>query len=319
MEAIRELLGLIRDHKWKIVLLIQSTLLFLVLLFPLGDLSDLITAQVSTATNKSVYLQFDDMNLSLFPAPGLALQGVHVEGRSFPALRSEEVIFTPSVMSLLTQKPAGTVNARDFLRGDIEVSTKPGAKSENGTERQKVTVNAKRLSLAEMRNLANLPLQFKGNLDVQSEALLDLTFKEQPDIDITLKIDQFELPTASVESMMGPITIPELKLSNVEFKGRLSAGKLLIEDGRIGRERDELQGTIKGNMDLGIRPDMMMQTGAFTFDVDLNVKKSLRDRATLFLTLIDQHKTEAADGSARYRFRASGNSFNAPANFSTLR
>ncbi len=45
---------------------------------------------------------------------------------------------------------------------------------------------------------------------------------------------------------MGPLTLPDLKLSTVELKGRLAAGRFVIETGTIGKPGDELYGTIKG-------------------------------------------------------------------------
>lgn len=321
MEGLKKALGLLLQHKWKFLLTIVSTLVFGFLLFPFGDLADLISSQVSKLTNNQVYLQFENMNMSLFPDTGVALKDVHVEGQAFPSLKAQEVIFTPSVMSLISQKPAGTVHAKGFLRGEIEVSMKPGPKSDNGTERQRITLNAKQLSLADLKNLANLPISIKGSTNITSQALVDLSFSEQPDMDVTLKIDRFELPTSNVQTMMGPLTLPELKLTSVELRGRLSAGKLLIEEGNIGKENDELRGTIKGNINLVIQNRggaISPQMGAYNFDIDLNVRKSLQDRAGLFLTFIDAYKTPNPEG-AQYRFKVSATDLQNPPNISAMR
>jgi len=321
MEKIRQIMSLAFRHKWKFVLMMASTVVFLFLLFPLGDLSDLITAQVAKLTNNAIYLQFDNMRLSLFPDAGIALDEVHVEGQGFPPLKSQELVLTPSLMSLLTQKPAGTISARGFMKGQIEVSMKPGTKSDNGVERQKITLSAQKLSLAEIRNLAQLPIQLKGNLDVESQALADLSFQEQPDMDVTLKIDRFEIPSSNLQTIMGPMTLPELKLSSVELKGRLSAGKFLIENGRIGKETDEVRGTIKGNIGMMIQNrngQLAPQIGAYSFDIDLQMRKTFQDRANLFLTFIDNFKTPLADG-AQYKFKVASPDPQMPPNISALR
>ena len=48
----------------RILLIFVLTLVFLILLFPLGDLNDLISSQVSKLTNGQVYFQFDNMHLN---------------------------------------------------------------------------------------------------------------------------------------------------------------------------------------------------------------------------------------------------------------
>jgi hypothetical protein len=44
--------------------------------------------------------------------------------------------------------------------------------------------------------------------------------------------------------------------------------------------------------------------GSYSFDIDVTVKKSFEDRAKLFLSFIEQHKTPVGDG-ARYKFKLS--------------
>ena len=322
MEAFRNILAGFFKHKWKFVLMIFSALAFTVLLFPFSDLADLVTAQVSKATGNQVYLQFDEMHMSLFPQPGVALEQVYVEGAQFPALKSQEIVFTPSIMSLITQKPAGQVTAKGFLRGQVKASIAPGTKSDNGVERQKLTVKADQLSLSELKNLLNLPVSLKGNLSLDTTALADLTFREQPDVDLVVNIDKFELPPANIQTMMGPLTLPDLKLASVQLKGRLSAGRFVIEDGTIGNANDEINGTIKGSIGMEIQNrgggSFAPVMGGYNFDIDLKIKKSFEDRGSLFLSFIDQYKTPIAGGS-RYAFKLSASNPMLPPSFGALR
>lgn len=329
MENLRTALQLFLKHKGKFVLMLASAVVFLFLLFPLSDLSDLITAQVARLTNNSVYLQFEEMHLSVFPTPGIAFNEVHVEGQGIPPLKSQELIMTPSVMSLVTQKPAGTVTAKGFLQGQIEVSIKPGSKSDNGVERQSIKLNAQQLSLSGLRELAQLPVLIRGTMGVESQALADLSFQEQPDMDITLTVERFEMPGSNLQTLMGPVTLPELKLSSVELKGRLSAGKFLIETGRIGRETDEIRGTVKGNIDLTIQNrngNLTPQFGGYNLDLDLNMKKIFQSRAELILSLmdsylgkdVDKYRTPTTDG-VHYRFKVASPNLQLPPSISALR
>lgn len=321
MESLAKLFHLLLDHIWKFFLLMFSTSFFLFVLFPLGDLSDLISSQVSKLTQNQLYLQFADLRFSLLPKSGVALENVYIEAQGLPPLKAEELVMTPSLMSLITQKPAGTVTASGFLNGNVEISLSPGQKSDNGVERQKIVLNAKTLSLNELRQITQLPFLLKGNLSASSTALIDLTFHEQPDVDINLKIDRFELPSSNVQTVMGPLTLPELKLSSVEIKGRLSGGRLLIENGVIGKGNDELRGTIKGSIALRLENrgrGLVPVLGSYDFDIDLTVQKSFQERAGLFLTFIDNHKSVTPEG-ARYRFKVAAQSLQYPPNVTTLR
>lgn len=314
MNSIKSFFSLLNRHKFKLVLLVFSTAVFLLVLFPFNDLSDLVTSQVAKVTNNQVYVQFDDMHLSALPTPGVALQNVYVETPTMSGIKADEVVATPSIRALIFQKPAGHLKAKGFLNGDVEVSLAPGATSDNGVPRNQIELEAKRLSLEQVKNMLQLPVTIKGHLDIESNALIDLSFQEQPDMDVVLKVDKFELPVANVQTPMGPVTLPDLKLSAVEMKGRLSAGKLLIEQGSLGRSGDELVGSIKGSLDLRIQNmggRMFPVVGGYNLDIDLNVKKSFQDRATLFLTFIDGFKTQQADG-AKYSFKVSASSLMMP-------
>lgn len=319
-DAIKKGIFLLFEHKWKLVLMLISTLFFAALLFPFGDLGDLVSSQVSKLTNNRLYLQFDQLRLSLFPAAGVALDEVYLEAQNFPALKSQQLIFTPSISSLISQKPAGSVVLKGFLQGTVEASLKPAKKSENDVPRQALTLNAKKISLNDLRELVELPVMIKGQLDIESKAIADLSFQEAPDMDLTIKIEKFELPAANVQTQMGPLTLPNLKLSSVELKGRLSAGRFQIESGIIGRDADEVKGTIKGGMSMTIQNhngQIVPIWGAYAFEVDLSIRKSFQDRAALFLSFIDQHKTPLADG-ARYAFKLSATDPQNPPNITAL-
>jgi type II secretion system protein N len=314
MDRVKAFLGWLWSHKLKFFVTLFSVLAFGFLLFPFSDLSDLVSAQVSKVTNGQVYLQFDNLRMSVFPETGIAFDQVYLEGQGLPTLKADELVFTPSVSSLIYQKPAGSVAAKGFLKGEIEASLKPGTKSDNGIERQKITLSAKKLSLADIRDIAQLPILMTGSTSFETGGMMDLTFQEQPDMDLTLKIDDLVLPPSNVQTAMGPLTLPDLKLASVELKGRLAGGQFLIEEGLIGKESDELRGKIKGSLGLQIQNrngSFFPVMGSYSFEIDLSVRKSFQDKANLFLTFIDNFKTPLADG-AQYKFKVSGADFQGP-------
>ncbi|MDG0817447.1 type II secretion system protein GspN [Bdellovibrio svalbardensis] len=307
MENITQFFKLLKENKGKLFVAFFSAIVFLFILFPFDDLSDLISSQVSKLSNNSVYVTFDRLKMSLFPTPGVKMDQVYIESIRTPALSASELTITPSVSGLIQQKPYGHVAAKGLLKGDVDLNVGKGTRSDNGVERQRIEVSAKKISLHDLRELANLPVLLKGQLNLQTTALADLTFQEQPDVDVDLTINQFELPPSNVNTPMGPLTLPDLKLTTVELKGRLAAGRFIIETGTIGKPGDELQGTIKGNIGINIinrGGGFTHQIGAYTFDIDLKAKKSFQDRAALFLSFIDGFKSPTTEGS-QYKFKVS--------------
>ncbi|MGE5086719.1 MAG: type II secretion system protein GspN [Bacillota bacterium] len=309
MEHIAKLFRLIKENKGKLALMVVSAFIFLFVLFPFDDLSDLISSQVAKITGNSVYVQFERLKMSLFPQPGVQMDQVYIESIRTPALSAQELTITPSISGLIQQKPYGHVAARGLLKGDVDLSVGKGQRSDNGVDRQRIEVSAKKISLHDLRELANLPVLLKGQLNLETTALADLSFQEQPDMELNLTIQKFELPPSNVNTPMGPLTLPDLKLSSVELKGRLAAGRFVIETGTIGRPGDELQGTIKGDIGITIvnhGNGFAHQIGSYNFSIDLKTKKAFQDRAALFLSFIDGYKTPTVDG-AQYKFKISAN------------
>lgn len=307
MDQLRQLFKIIREGKGKILVMIFSSFVFLFLLFPFDDLSDLISSLVSKVTNNSVYVQFEKLKMSLFPQPGIKMDSVYIESIRTPAVSAQQLVITPSIRGLIQQKPYGNVSAKGLLQGDVNIEVGKGTRSDNGVERHRVEVTAQKISLHDVRELANLPVLLKGQLNLQTTALADLTFQEQPDVDIDMTINKFELPPSNVETAMGPLTLPDLKLTSVELKGHLAAGRFIIETGTIGKPGDELYGTIKGNIGFNIVNQggaFTRQVGSYDFEIDLKAKRSFQDRAALFLSFVDSYKTPTAEG-AEYKFKVS--------------
>jgi type II secretion system protein N len=321
MELLKGFLYWLWQQKKRFLLTLLATLVFLFLLFPFGDLSDLVTGQVSKLTQNQVFVQFQDMRISFFPETGLALDQLHLEAASLPPIKAEELVFTPSISSLIFQKPAGAIAAKGILKGEIEASLSPGKKSDNGVERQQVTIRAQRINLAELKNLANLPIPMNGTADLNADSQVDLTFQEQPEVEIALKIDKLQIPSFTAQTPIGPWPLPELSVSTVELKGRLSAGRFIIETGTVGGASDDLSGTIKGNFGFSILPQgerFIPMMGAYQIDLDLKIRRKLHDQLKTALGMLDQYQTPIEDGAA-LRIRLSGADTINPPSMSQLR
>ena len=304
---LRKALSALFNSKLKFLVMLLSTVVFLLVLFPMNDLGDLVSSQVARLTGNKLFLQFEELKMSTFPSPGVKFEQVFVEAQGVPGISANEIRFTPSISGLISQKPYGSVNAKGLFKGDVRINVKSGNRSDNGVERQKIEIVAQKLNLQDLREVARLPVMIKGKLDLESIALVDLSFAEQPDVDVNLNISQFELPPSNVMTPMGSLTLPDLKLSTVELKGRLAGGKLIIENGLIGKEGDELRGNITGNIEVtlsnagGVISPLL---GGYTFNVNLRAKRNFQDRAALFLSFIDAYKSPTAEG-AEYKFKVS--------------
>ena len=320
MNNISDILKWIRSHLGHFFLLVLSSLVFLFLLFPFDDLSDFVTSQIAKVTGGRVFLQFDHFSVSPL-GPKAEFDRVVVEAQGLPSIRTQFLSIAPSFTSILNKQPHGTIEARGFLKGDVELKFKGGAKTEKGEPRHTIELSASKISLKEIKDLANLPLPLKGQIHLQASSLTDLTFVEQPEAELTLVIDQFELPGGNITTAMaGSLNVPEIKFKQLELKGRLTGGRFFIDSGKLGDAKDELNGTIKGDMQLqllNMNNTIVPQFGAYNFSVDLKAKKSFQEKANLFLVFIDSYKANTTDG-AQYKFKLSGTSFYGPPNISSM-
>ncbi|MFN8792099.1 MAG: type II secretion system protein GspN [Bdellovibrionales bacterium] len=295
----------------------MATTFFLVVLFPLNDISDLVTSEVAKGSNNQVYFQFDSLSLSPVP-PGLRMDKVQVESAQMAGLKADEVVVRPSISGLLRGLPYGSLEANGFLRGHLNVKVGSGEPAEGGQSRSRIELAAQKISLRDLRGLIGLPVPLQGNLDIQSQALADFTFQAQPEGDLEVAIARFELPPSSVQTMMGPLTLPEVKLGQVNLKGRLSRGTFTIEQGDFGKTGDELQLSLKGTLQITLQNlggQIVPIIGGYNLDVDLRTQPGFQQRAGLFLSFVQSHQKSPG----QYRFKIAAQSMNLPPQISTLR
>lgn len=304
--------------KW-LSLVIGIAVLFFLITFPTGDLGDFVSTKVSEVSQNQVFLQFTEFGFNLLP-PALNFEEVYVETPFMPALTTDNLSISPSISSMISQKPYGTVRADGLFKGEVKIELKKGTSTENIPDRHRLVLSAEKLDLKSLRDGFNLPVSFNGSLNVNLDAQADPNMAEQPEAEVLIVIDGFILPTATVSTMMGPLTLPEIKLEHVEIKGRLSNGNLIIEQGDIGNAKDELTGKIKGNWSMSVNAaqGFTPTLGAYNFDIDLTTKKSFQTKAGLFLSLLDSYKSAVGD-SARYHFKVSAANLDSPPDITAAR
>ncbi|MGZ3748187.1 MAG: type II secretion system protein GspN, partial [Pseudobdellovibrionaceae bacterium] len=158
---IRKAFSLLFNSKLKILVLLLSTGAFLLILFPMNDLGDLVSSQAARLSGNKLFLQFEELKMSLFPSPGVKFEQIFIETPGIPGVSAQEVLFTPSISGLIAQKPYGAVDAKGIFKGNVQINVKSGTRSDNGVERQKIEISAQKLSLQDLREVARLPVMMK--------------------------------------------------------------------------------------------------------------------------------------------------------------
>lgn len=317
----------LKENFGKLVFGLFLVVVFLYVLFPFSDLNELISAQVSRLTQNRVFLQFDDLHINPLTA-SVSLDKVYVETPQVSNLSVIKLSATPSITALIQRKVGGHLSAEGFMKGDVKISISPagaGSKAEGPEgakgEKYSLDISAQNLSLKDIREAAGLSLPLKGQLNFSTQAVADISFTEQPEGDVSLTINKFELPPSSVSlGDMGRVNLPEIKLGQIELKGKLANGKFVIESGKVGTPKDDFYGDIKGDMNVTLQNmggQIVPIIGAYNVSLDLKANSSFKERAKFFLSFLDGYKRDLPDG-AQYKFRIQAQAMGMPPQFQQL-
>lgn len=301
MNQLRQLIELLRVHKWKAFFLIGATIIFLLILFPYNDLGVLVATKTTELTNNQVFVQFEELGFGLSPKPGIEMGQVFVQSAFFPSLKMDKLYVAPSWLDLFTFKLGLSLNAKGLFGGELSASWREGMDNEIPIE--KLNVSVEHLSLERLKEVLELPIALKGNLSLDSDLKLDLEFNQQPSGEIALTVSQFVLPVQSFETAMGPMTIPELKISKVNLEGRWVNGEIVIDEAKLGDPKDVVYGSVKGNIGLVFKRrgvEVSPQLGSYEIKTDLYVtSKAPKDLDLVTSLVMSKCKNSVAEG-ARY-------------------
>lgn len=320
MSYLQKFIGLFRFHKLKMLLTVFFTLLFTLMIFPYNDLGDWVSMKVSEVTQNQVFVQFENMSLSLIPQPGLKLKDVYVESALGPQVNVGALAVSPSIRGLLTLKPGVSISAEDLFSGDVQVTTRGGQEAKGGNQKQIISLSTEDVLIEKIMELVKAPLTVNGKVDASSEVDLDPQFTEQPEGKINLTVKKFHLPASVAQTPFGPLNVPELKISKIQLKGRLKSGELFIDNLVVGNSKDELNGTIKGKVRLQLRKRGVQVTpifGRYEFTTNLKTLPQLEKKAGLFLGFLDSYKTPDIGGN-KYILKLSGSRFGPPPQIQNL-
>lgn len=311
----------IKNNFGKIFLTLLFTIVFTIMLFPLGDLSDFISSKVSTLTGNQIYLQFDKLHINPL-STSIGMENVLLETKTIENLTITNLTATPSVLALISKKPGGQLTAEGVLSGNATIKVSPSAtKDKADNPKSNVEISLEKISLKDLRRTLSLSLPISGTLNMNAQALVDLAFTEQPDGDLTATIQKFELAGGNINLQdMGSLNLPEIKFSSVDFKSKFQAGKFVIDNMRLGTAADDLSGTLKGDLTLviqNVNGQMFPVVNGYNLSVDLIAKQSFKDRASFFLSFIDRFQSVDPAGT-RYKFKLVSMSPGAPPQMTPL-
>jgi len=307
-------------NKFKWFVFWICTSLFLIFLFPFGDLGDLVTAKVSEATKNQVLFKFDDMKFGL--PLSLNFTDVQFQNKGSAPITTESFKITPSITSLLKLKPGFTAKASNIWDGNLDLSFGSGGKSDSGVKLQNLDVELKKISLAKLSgNIpSKTPINLQGILSGTLTAALDQSFEEQPNSEFDFSSPKFELLPLSVNQGGMSIELPRLSWSVLKLKGRLVGSELIIEDGILGNNKDNLSLKIKGKMGLKFTKRGNNVAPLFTsYDLRMDIQTVGDVDPTLNLAFIpiDQFKRSTPSGN-RYLLRAQSRNMRTPPRFTAI-
>lgn len=309
--------------KWfKLIFKILSLVLFFILLlFPMKDLRDLITLQVYERSGRTVFVLFNQLHFSFLP-PSIFIEDLELSSPQLPStLKSKNLKISPFSQLYISQIPAGKVELEGLFSGDLKGQIEKGPLKEN-IKTLNLELLADKINLTELATWLRLPILMNGQAQFDIKGFFDPTFMAmQPDLDINLLIKNLNLPAAKIETQMGPLQLPELGLSQVKGDLRWSAGRLYLTKINLGQNKDQLTGLVTGSLGLNITATAPGQfapvVSDYQIDLDLVVKSKLATQLSLLLIVLDPYKTATADGY-RYQVRLQGQNTFTPPNILAL-
>lgn len=330
MSALRSFFQMLLRNKWKIALIPLIMILWVPFLFPYSDLRSVVATTLSRSIGNGTAIDFNHISLAFGFPIALELEGFEFEGPGLPHLTADRLVAKPSLSSIFTRAPGGSIEAEGLFNGSVVASLSSGTKLKSGGSRQEIKAEVLGLQLSSLtealRRSGLMSFDIQGALDTNANISIDPTFADPPQGDVFLQAKTVSIPSVAIPvPNMGPVQTPSLQLGRVELKGRMSDGKVQIEDFTFGQGQDALSGRVRGEMGLTLRNEdqhVRMVPGAFDLRVELNVSKSLMDAMSksgvaLALLMVDKYKTTSGE-NLKYAFRVRASAFGAQPTFDAM-
>lgn len=307
--AIQAVIGTFKFHKKKILILVMATLFFTLLLFPFGDLGDLVNAKISEQTQGAVSLHFEDMGIDIIPRPGFQFSKVSLTVNPLPEINLRSLTIAPSIMALMASQLGGSISASGLFDGDLSASFKDQSKDKKML--YEVSTSWDDIRIEQILKLAKLTTFASGKIDGEMEGKIDPSFATQPNGNLILGSSNLELTQLPMpfggEMYYQPLPKP-VRFKKIDLNLRLEDKTLNIEKSTLVATDDDLDVKVDGKVDLnllmaggGIMPDL----GSFSINLDLKINQQLLSVLPLDLVL-STCKIGGEGRTLRYRCRIAG-------------
>lgn len=83
------------------------------------------------------------------------------------------------------------------------------------------------------------------------------------------------------------MSFPALKLTDLELEGNVLDGILTINKGKIGTNKNDMYGTVTGEIFFKLIPGGRMEMGRYDLKINLNISETLKRQLQTVLGFID--------------------------------
>lgn len=305
VELVKSFLKLIFSNKLKILSFFIFLPLFIIVLFPFGDVSELITGQIAKASGNKVFLRFEEIKLGMLPSPSIDLTGIKADVANFPSLEFNNLSISPSFLGLLTMSPGANIQTENFLKSEINLDYQQGEAIKEGVFVHNLDLEVGHLDLSEVDKTFTLPIRAKGSLDINSKLKLDPTFKKQPEGDFSVTGKKIRLPSTSIVPFPGwEVLIPEVVLKSLSLSGQISESNLVIDNLVAGELSDKLQIKVKGQTGLEFSAKGPAQIKNYNLRVQISIDKQFSSEIS-FLEMLEPYLVKSGN-KLTYQFKMAG-------------
>lgn len=315
-------LSKVLELKFHILGAIGAAIIFIYLLFPFEDLTDFVSAQIAMQTQNQVFAQFEGLDISLLPRISAEATSAHIEAQGLPfPIKADMIRVSPAIFALIRNRVEGVLELNGFYDGSAQIRLKTGDPTERGAPRQNLIFDTEGIQIGSFLKAAklNLPLDMRGQLNMKSSGLVDLSFSEQPQMEADLNLVKFQSQPTTLDLQGMGLSIPGLKLTEVSVRGKLANGRLELESARFGKTGDDLQMQVKGSCALQILPGGRTMIGQYSFDVDMTPGgQFLRSGGADFVSILGTLMGKMDGTPGRMKFNISGEGMGAPPRFRSL-
>ena len=122
-----------------------------------------------------------------------------------PTLEAQKISIEPSPFSLIGlafgSSPTSiraSVQAQGFMGGNVSISHKPNGSSDEGAQKNHISVNAESVQLGEIEKFVDSPVQLRGKANLATEFDFFPAFDGQPEGDLKLTTKELKILAGSI-------------------------------------------------------------------------------------------------------------------------